>query len=170
MNERNFEKEGVCFTGHRSQKLPWGFNEQDERCVRMKAALKAEIIRTLEEGYRTFFCGMALGFDMICAETVLELKEQYDGITLIGALPCWTQSKKWIEKEQRRYDALLHRLDGVRCIHEEYNGPECMLERNRYMVDNSSVLIALFNGRVGGTKFTVDYAYKKGLEVRIIEP
>lgn len=25
-----------CFTGHRSQNLPWGFNEQDQRCLQMK--------------------------------------------------------------------------------------------------------------------------------------
>lgn len=26
----------VCFTGHRSQKLPWRFNEEDARCKAMK--------------------------------------------------------------------------------------------------------------------------------------
>lgn len=29
-----------CFTGHRSQKLPWGFNEQDERCLQMRENTK----------------------------------------------------------------------------------------------------------------------------------
>ena len=32
-----------------------------------------------------------------------------------------------------------------------------MLERNRYMVDESSLMIALFNGRAGGTKSTIDW-------------
>ena len=32
-----------------------------------------------------------------------------------------------------------------------------MLERNRYMVDESSLMIALFNGRAGGTKYTIDW-------------
>ena len=30
----------LCFTVHRSQKLPWGFNENDERCLIMKDKLK----------------------------------------------------------------------------------------------------------------------------------
>jgi len=30
---------------------------------------------------------MALGFDMICAETILDLKKKYPDIKIIGALP-----------------------------------------------------------------------------------
>ena len=112
---------------------------------------------------------MALGFDMICAETVLELKQKYD-IYLIGAIPCKNQDKKWSKEYKTRYRNLLKRLDGVRCINEKYAGAECMLERNRYMIDNSSLLIALFSGTDGGTKYTVDYAREKGLNIVIIEP
>ena len=28
-----------CFTGHRSAKLPWGANENDPRCLRLKSDL-----------------------------------------------------------------------------------------------------------------------------------
>ena len=45
-----------------------------------------------------------------------------------------------------------------------------MQQRNKYMIDNSSVLIALFNGKAGGTKQTVDYAKQQGLEILTIEP
>lgn len=45
-----------------------------------------------------------------------------------------------------------------------------MLERNRFMVVNSSLMIALFNGIEGGTKSTIDYARKRGLEIIIIRP
>ena len=160
----------ACFTGHRSQKLPWRFNEEDERCSIMKTTLRAEIEKAIQKGYKTFLCGMALGFDMICAETVLDLKRKYTYIKIIGALPCRTQDIKWIPKDRERYKNLLQQLDDIRCIYDTYIGPECMLERNRYMVDNSSLMIALFNGLSGGTKSTIDYARKQGLEVVIIEP
>ena len=160
----------VCFTGHRSQKLPWRFNEDDERCKVMKATLRSEIEKAIQRGYRTFLCGMALGFDMICAETVLDFKKQYGDIKIIGALPCRTQDIKWRDKNRKRYRDLLSRLDDVRCIYDEYVGAECMLERNRYMVNNSSLMIALFNGLPGGTKSTIDYAKKNGLEIIVIKP
>ncbi len=136
----------------------------------MKLALRSEIENAIQRGYKTFLCGMALGFDMICAETVLELKKQYSDIKLIGALPCGTQDIKWQEKDRERYRSLLNKLDGIRCIYDEYVGAECMLERNYYMVNNSSLIIALFNGQSGGTKSTIDYARKQGLEIVIIKP
>ena len=160
----------ACFTGHRSQKLPWRFNEEDERCRDMKKALRLEIEKAIQRGYNTFLCGMALGFDMICAETVFELKKQYSEIKIIGALPCKTQDAKWQENVRTRYKNILSKLDGIRCIYDEYVGSKCMLERNRYMVNNSSLMIALFNGLSGGTKSTIDYAKKMGLEIVIIKP
>ena len=160
----------VCFSGHRIQKLPWRSNEEDERCIAMKTSLRLEIEKAIERGYKTFLCGMALGFDMICAETVLDLKKKYHDIKIIGALPCRTQDITWQIKDRERYRNLLSRLDGARCIYDEYIGAECMLERNRYMVNNSSLMIALFNGLSGGTKSTMDYARKQGLEIVIIKP
>ena len=73
----NFNKETtLCFTGHRSQKLPWKFNEQDPRCLQMKSTLYKELECAIDDGYTTFITGMALGFDMIAAELLLELKKK----------------------------------------------------------------------------------------------
>ena len=43
-----------------------------------------------------------------------------------------------------------------------------MLERNDYMLKNSSKVISLFNGLAGGTKSTIQKAEKMGLMVDII--
>ena len=45
----------------------------------------------------------------------------------------------------------------------------CMLRRNRYMVDRSSLLIAAFDGSRGGTLYTATYAMKQGVEVVVID-
>lgn len=160
----------ACFTGHRSQKLPWKFNEDDERCIAMKAILRQEIEKAILKGYRTFISGMAIGFDMICAETVLEFKRQYEDIKLIGALPYKTQDIKWSVKDRERYRGLLARLDDVRCLYDEYKGKDGYIERNKYMVNNSSLVIALYGGIYGGTSYTLKYAREQGLEIVIIKP
>ena len=158
----------ACFTGHRSQKLPWGSNENDARCVAMKKSLFAETERAICRGYDTFYCGMATGFDMICAETVLTLREKYPHIKIIGALPCRNQDDGWPQSERIRYRQLLSQLDGVRCVYDRYCGAVCMHERNRFMVDNSSLIIALYDGRAGGTRKTLEYARRQGLEIVLI--
>ncbi len=166
----NLNSTTLCFTGHRSQKLPWGFNEVDERCLKMKKILCLEIEKSILQGYKTFLCGMALGFDMICAEIVLNFKKKYKDIKLVGAIPCKNQDSKWNIKQKKRYRKILNQLDTIRCIYKKYNGARCMIERNNFMVNNSSKMIALFNGIDGGTKKTIDYAKKLGLEIVIIKP
>lgn len=159
----------ACFTGHRSQKLPWGYNESDERCVCMRNCTRVEIENAIKSGYHTFLCGMALGFDMICAELVLELKKKYPHIKLIGAIPCKNQDSPWTKSQQVRYKKLVKQLDGVCCIYDEYVDG-CMLERNDYMLNNASLVIALYNGKGGGTGYTIKKAQLKGLKVIIIKP
>ncbi len=153
------------FTGHRIQKLPWTSNEEDERCKAMKIELRGEIEKAILRGYTDFVCGMAVGFDIICAETVLLLKKEFPQIKLIAALPCKNQDVYWQTDDKRRYRKILERADMVRCVYDNYVGAKCMFERNRYMVNRSSLVIALYNGDSGGTKSTVEYARKQGLEV-----
>ena len=45
-----------------------------------------------------------------------------------------------------------------------------MIQRDEYMVDKSSLLIAVFDGSKGGTKHTFDYALKKGISIVRINP
>lgn len=131
--------------------------------------LHSEIEKSILQGYKTFLCGMALGFDMICAEMILEFKKTYKDIRLIGAIPCENQDCKWNSEQKKRYKKILTQLDMIRCIYKEYNGIDCMVERNKYMINNSSKIIALFYGFSGGTKKTIDYAKKQGLEIVIIQ-
>ena len=53
-----------CFTGHRPNKLPWAFDEKDERCVALKTKMHDIIESVILSGMRHFICGMAQGCDM----------------------------------------------------------------------------------------------------------
>ncbi|MBR1890426.1 MAG: DUF1273 family protein [Clostridia bacterium] len=167
--DKSLSDKNVCFTGHRSQKLPWGFNENDVRCIITRLKVYKSILRAIENGKRHFISGMALGFDMMCAEIVLELKKRNKGIILECAIPCKGQESRWPIDEQKRYKKILKRADKIRCIYDSYT-PECLHERNQYMVNVSSQVIALFDGKPGGTKKTIDYAKQIGKEIEIIKP
>ena len=70
------------FTGYRPSKMPFGYDEADERCVEFKARLQDTIETLISEGYAHFISGSVLGMDMFAAEAVLELKEKYPWIIL----------------------------------------------------------------------------------------
>lgn len=44
-----------------------------------------------------------------------------------------------------------------------------MQKRNKYMVDKSNLLIAIYNGCEGGTKQTIEYARQQNININIIE-
>ena len=101
-----------AFTGHRPQNLPFGFNEEDERCIDLKKTLREQIINLIEnEGVTHFISGMAIGVDMYAAEIVLGLKASYPGITLESAIPCESQAAKWSEALRDRYFDIASKCD-----------------------------------------------------------
>ena len=53
-----------AFTGYRPQKMPFGFNESDPRCIDFKRRVKETIQALYDMGYRHFISGGALGMDM----------------------------------------------------------------------------------------------------------
>ena len=162
-------KKTCCFTGHRPDKLPWGEEESDPRCVRLKRAVAQAVEGAYVSGVRHFITGMARGIDLYCAEAVLALREAEEDITLECARPCETQANSWPEGERERYRSILERCDYETLVQHHYDR-FCMMRRNRYMVDRSGLLIAVYNGvPKGGTFQTLAYAMKKGLAVHTID-
>lgn len=158
-----------CFTGHRPDKLPWGTQEKDPRCLRLKEALDQAVERAYQAGSRHFMCGMARGGDLYFAEAVLSLRERRDGVTLEGVRPCESQADSWPAEERIRYQAILDRCDFETLIQHNYDR-FCMMRRNRYMVDRAARIIAIYNGEPkGGTAQTLAYALRKKLETDILD-
>ena len=111
---------------------------------------------------------MALGADLNFAKIVLKLRKHYP-VTLECAIPCPDQTLMWNGADKLRYESILKSADKINLISERYT-PDCMLKRNRYMVDKSEVLIAVFNGvERGGTWYTINYAKKNNKQIEIID-
>ena len=157
-----------CFSGYRPEKLPWGAEENDPRCAALKRRLRHAIQAAVDEGYCHFICGMARGVDLYCCEILLELRDEYP-ITVEAAIPCLTQAETWSAAERERYDRLVAACDVETVVQENYT-PGCMQRRNRYMVDHASLLIAVFDGKEGGTRATIQYALERGLDIVDIPP
>lgn len=159
-----------AFTGHRPQNLPFRFNESDKRCIALKKQLRKLIVQLIEQHSVThFISGMAIGVDMYAAEIVLDLKAEYPHITLEGAIPCETQAAKWSESLRDRYFKIAEQCDKETMLQTQYT-PNCMQKRNRYMVDQADVLLAVWDGTPSGTGSTVKYAKTQGRTVWIIHP
>ncbi len=170
IHRRGIDMSVCCFTGHRPQNLPFGFNEEEESCKKLKALLFKAIV-TLITKYDVdyFISGMALGVDMYAAEIVLEVKKTYPHIKLEAAIPCETQSTKWSESFRNRYYNILSECDKETLLQTQYTS-DCMQKRNQYMIDKSDYVIAVWDGKPSGTGSTVNYAKQKNKKILTINP
>lgn len=157
-------QESCCFTGHRPTKLPWRYDENDPRCAALKRRIRDAVELAYEQGYRHFICGMAQGCDLYFCESVLALRETRPDITVEAAIPCPTQADAWPEAQRERYRTLVAACDFETMVSSRYTST-CMQRRDRYMVDHSTLLIAAFDGSPGGTRYTVEYAMRRGVSV-----
>ena len=163
--------ETACaFTGHRPKSFPWKYDESAPDCVLLKEVLATQIEALANRGVTDFLSGMAQGADLWCSEIVLDLKKKNPALRLHCVLPCKGQESKWTASAQKRYHSILAQANEVVYVGQEYS-KNCMLKRNRYLVDHSSFLLAIYNGtRRSGTGATVRYAQQLGKCIYILDP
>jgi len=146
----------VCFTGHRTI-MPSDIKP-------LMNALDRMIQLLISEGYTTFLCGGALGFDMLAEEAIIRARKNHPHIRLVLVIPCREQSARWAADEKSRYNDLLFQADDFIVLSPHYYAG-CMLTRNRYMVEHSSRCICYLFTMRGGTMSTVRYALQKQIRV-----
>ena len=158
-----------CCTGHRPKGFPFQYGIDTKKHNAYLQALKEKTeLAITEYGITRFISGMAIGVDLDFAETVLKLKNKYP-ITFECAIPCPNQTLKWKDTDKIRYEYILNNADIINIISKQYTS-ECMLKRNRYMVDKSELVIAVFNGiEKGGTWYTINYAIKTNTVIELID-
>ena len=165
MNEAIIREKTVCFTGHRSEKLPKGDALED-----LRKRLTLEIERALQDGYDTFLFGGAYGFDLMAAEEVLKKKALIDlqnprRIRLWAIIPFEEQAVRFSVAEHERYYEIIPKCDEVITLNTHYS-KQCYARRNQYMVDRSNRVICCWNGQsISGTAQTIRMAERQNLEI-----
>lgn len=141
-----------CVTGHRD--IP------ADKGGLLHTKLRSDVLNAIAEGYTHFISGFATGIDLIFADIVAELKAEYP-ITLEAAIPYPGR----MTTPDKDFQRLIRACDVVK-VHSGHYFKGCYMVRNRYMVDTSSLVIAVYDGRAsGGTAATIRYACKAGREI-----
>ena len=128
--------------------------------------IQEELYRTLErliceENVRTFLVGEQGEFDALFAKTVLRLKEKHSGLRLFLILPYFSnrlnENKSLYEK---KYDEVI--------IPEAVEGrhyKNASVFKNRWMIDQSDVIISYVHRDFGGAFSAVSYAKRKNKRI-----
>ena len=152
------QKKTCCVTGHRD--LP------QKEINRIKAALRKAIEKAVADGFTCFMSGFAEGVDQYFAEIVLEMQKSNPALELVAVIP---YQKRLDNLRQKKWTyEMLEACADVVVIREEYQ-PSVYSHRNRYMVEHSDRVIAVYDGREkGGTAGTIRFTHVLKKELREI--
>ncbi len=156
MKEISVRSKVCCFTGHRY--IPRNF----EKILIRQTAVAIE--KLLSKGVSTFLSGGAVGFDLMAATVVLDIKKRFPGLSLVMVLPCKDQSERWSIKDKKLYNYVLSEADEVIYLSEKYC-TGCMHKRNRVMVENSGYCVSYYTVKSGGTAHTIGLAKEQELVI-----
>lgn len=152
------EGKTCCVTGHRN--LP-----QNE-INKLKTALRREIDLAIADGYTRFMSGFSDGVDQYFSETVLERKKARPELELVAVI-AYQKRLDRLKEKGKTYELLKTCADVV-VMQEEYH-PSVYSKRNRYMVEHSDRVIAVYDGREkGGTVRAIRFAHQMRKELREI--
>ena len=142
------------FTGHRN--IPVELEDN------IRESLREKINILVKKGVTDFISGGAYGFDIICAEEVLDMKQKYPHIRLHLFLPCANHNLRWKKSSRDHFEFIMQKADSV--IHTtEFNYFHgCTIIRNNAMVKSALYCIAYNNTEGSGTDYTLRYARELG--------
>ncbi len=148
----------VCFTGYRPEKFSFLLVDTNEDYIALKHKIKTVIISLINKGYNTFYTGGCNGFDMIVGEILLDLKLDYD-IKSIIVMPYISFGRNFDSRWTIVRQKLLNDSDETLYLYEKYKRG-CYQDRNKFMVERSSIVVTYHNGQKGGTLNTINFAKK----------
>ncbi len=131
----------------------------------VKADLENAIRSAVAKGYNTFVTGMAYGVDIWAAEIVLRLRVLHQDLHLVTVIPDSGFDKEWTEEWRARYNRLLSLAEYVKVIGDQ-NSKDIWRIRDKWMVDHTSMLIAVCGGGFDGTAAMIRYAMKCKVPVK----
>lgn len=152
-------------TGHRPDKLPnkeTGYKLPNKTYIYICKETEKLLLELKPDKCIT---GMALGYDQYFANICIKL-----GIPFIAAIPFEDQDKNWFEDSKKIYKRLLGKASEIVVVSPPGYSAHKMQLRNQYIVDNSDLLIACWNGSAGGTANCVNYAKLLNKKILVVDP
>lgn len=142
----------AAFTGHRTY------------CGEAPEALRQAVETLYAEGCRTFLSGMAAGFDLAAAETVLACRSKLPGLRLVAVVPFEGQQNRFSNLDRKRFGRIVSAADEMAVLSAQYHRGVYM-QRNDFLVSHAARLVAWFDGSPGGTLYTVRRALQAGRRI-----
>ena len=131
--------------GQNPMRFPWGFDEEDDRCRKLKIALAQQIMMLRQNGVSQFLTACDCGVGLYAAELVNGLRATTDhDLMLICYTPHEEQATKWAPYLRERYFTMLEQCTLISAVCE-VGAPDAQLHAYKKIIDLADVVLAVYD-------------------------
>ena len=149
--------------GQHPMRFPWGFDEEDESCGKMKMELAQQIMALRQNGVSQFLVACDCGVGLYAAEIINGLRTTDRDLMLL----CYTlheeQATKWAPYLRERYFDVLEKCTYISAVCE-VGAPDAQLHAYKKIIDLADVVLCVYNTDIPATSSAEDraLAYAEG--------
>ena len=151
--------------GQHPMRFPWGFDEEDESCGKMKMELAQQIMVLRQTGVSQFLVACDCGVGLYAAEIVNGLRATTDhDLMLICYTPHEEQATKWAPYLRERYFDMLTACTYLSAVCEA-GAPGAQLQAYKKIIDLADVVLCVYDTDIPATSSAEDRALAYAMDV-----
>ena len=126
--------------GQHPLRFPWGFDEEDDRCRKLKIELSQQIMALRQSGVSQFLTACDCGVGLYAAEIINGLRTTDRDLTT----PHEEQATKWAPYLRERYFTMLENCTHISAVCE-VGAPDAQLRTYKKIIDLADVVLAVYD-------------------------
>lgn len=153
-------------------RFPWGFDEEDESCRRMKLKLAQYIIELRQCGITEFQIACDPGVGLYAGEIVNITKQNDEAMRLVCVVPFEEQATKWTPQLRDRYFNMLADCTELSCVAYQER-PNAQFLAYQRIIKQSEALMTVYDPDLSDGSAedkAVAYAFALGKPTLVIHP
>ena len=130
--------------GQNPLRFPWGFDEEDDRCRKLKKELAQQIMVLRQSGVSQFLTACDCGVGLYAGEIINGLRMTDRDLMLICYTPHEEQATKWAPYLRERYFAMLEKCTLISAVCE-VGAPDAQFQAYKKIIDLADVVLAVYD-------------------------
>lgn len=130
--------------GQHPMSFPWGFDEEDESCGKMKMELAQQIMVLRQSGVSQFLVACDCGVGLYAAEIVNGLRMTDRDLMLLCYTPHEEQATKWAPYLRERYFTMLENSTHISAVCP-VDTPDAQLQAYKKIIDLADVVLCVYD-------------------------
>ena len=145
-------------------RFPWGFDEEDDRCRKLKMELAQQIMVLRQSGVSQFLTACDCGVGLYTGEIINGLRMTDRDLMLICYTPHEEQATKWAPYLRERYFAMLEKCTLISAVCE-VGAPDAQFQAYKKIIDLADVVLAVYDKDTSPTGGAEDSALAYAMDV-----